>query len=66
MGAHDPDEAPLARLINRLSHGNYSLYEPIELLPGNKDHFCRILNDFMTNYRFNPELVPTPQRRADP
>lgn len=47
-----------ARLVNVLSHGNYSLYEPREMLPENKDYFRKILRDFMNNYRFNPELFP--------
>lgn len=58
QGTDDSDGAIHARLVNLLSHGNYSLYEPIEMLPENKDYFRRILNDFMTHYRFNPELFP--------
>jgi len=54
----DPDGILHARLVNVLSHGNYSLYEPQEMLPENKEYFRRILNDFMNNYRFNPELFP--------
>lgn len=46
------------RMINILSHGNYSLYEPIEMLPENKQHFKRILRQFLKNYKFNPEIVP--------
>jgi len=46
-----------------LNHGNYSLFEPVEMLEENKEYFRIILNDFMGNYRFNPELFPeqTPQ-----
>lgn len=55
---NDPDGAIRARLVNLLSHGNYSLYEPAELLPDNKENFRRILNDFMNTYRFNPDVVP--------
>ncbi len=47
-----------ARMINVLSHGNYSLFEPMEMLDENKQYFKKILEDFMTNYRFNPELFP--------
>ncbi|MFN3714885.1 MAG: AAA family ATPase [Alcanivoracaceae bacterium] len=54
----DPDGILHARLVNVLSHGNYSLYEPREMLPENKEYFRRILRDFMNNYRFNPELFP--------
>jgi hypothetical protein len=54
----DPDGILHARLVNVLSHGNYSLYEPQEMLPENKDYFRKILRDFMDSYRFNPELFP--------
>lgn len=54
--ADDEDGILHARLINVLSHGNYSLFEPREMLEENKQYFIKILNDFMANYRFNPEL----------
>lgn len=54
----DEDGILHARLINVLSHGNYSLFEPREMLEENKEYFKKILNDFMANYRFNPELFP--------
>lgn len=56
----DPDGILHARLVNVLSHGNYSLYEPQEMLPENKEYFRKILRDFMNNYRFNPDLFPAP------
>ncbi len=58
--ADDPDGILHARLVNILSHGNYSLFEPQEMLPENKEYFRKILRDFMNNYRFNPELFPEP------
>ncbi len=54
--ANDPDGIVHARLINVLSHGDYSLFEPQEMLEENKVYFRTILNDFMENYRFNTEL----------
>lgn len=54
----DTDGILHARLVNVLSHGNYSLFEPQEMLPENKEYFRKILRDFMANYRFNPELFP--------
>ena len=57
----DPDDEDgelHARYVNLLSHGNYSLFEPVEMLEENKAIFRKILNDFMDNYRFNPELFP--------
>lgn len=56
--SNDPEGILHARLVNVLSHGNYSLYEPREMLPENKEYFRKILRDFMNNYRFNPELFP--------
>lgn len=52
----DPDDAGgavRARLVNLLSHGNYSLYEPVELLPDNKNYFKKMLDGFMRQYHFN-------------
>jgi wobble nucleotide-excising tRNase len=52
----DQDGIVYARIINVLSHGNYSLFEPTLMLEENKDYFKKILTDFMNNYKFNPEL----------
>ncbi len=54
----DLDGTIYTRLANLLSHGNYSLFEPKEMLEDNKEYFKKILHDFMANYRFNPELFP--------
>lgn len=54
----DPDGILHARLINILSHGNYSLFEPQEMLDENKAYFKKILHDFLSRYPFNPELFP--------
>ena len=56
--ADDLDGVVHARIINVLSHGNYSLYEPVEMLEENKKYFKKILKDFVGNYRFNPNLIP--------
>lgn len=57
---NDPDGIIHARLINVLSHGNYMVFEPTEMIEENKEYFKIILTDFMNNYRFNPELFETP------
>lgn len=44
------------RMINILTHGNYSLYEPIEMLDDNKELFKQILTAFTKNYKFNPKI----------
>ena len=54
----DQDGTLHYRYIQLLSHGNYSLFEPVEMMEENKQIFRKILNDFMSNYRFNPELFP--------
>jgi AAA domain len=61
----DPDGVLYARLINILSHGNYSLYEPREMLEENKAYFRKILNDFLSRYPFNPELFPEVSEAAE-
>lgn len=60
----DEDGILHARLINVLSHGNYSLFEPREMMEENKQYFKKILNDFKANYRFNPELFPELTEKA--
>jgi hypothetical protein len=52
------------RLVDLLSHGNYSLFEPKEMLDENKEHFKKILYDFMANYSFNPELFTEDKKGA--
>ncbi len=55
---NDHDGILHARMVNVLSHGNYSLFEPTEMLPENKQYFKTILSGFMKNYRFDPTLFP--------
>lgn len=57
----DPDDTLYGRLVNILSHGNYSFYDPVEMLPENKAHFEKILADFLEFYPFNSELTPETQ-----
>ena len=54
----DEDGVLRFRVIQLLSHGNYSIFEPVEMLDENKKIFRKILHDFMNSYRFNPELFP--------
>jgi wobble nucleotide-excising tRNase len=54
----DSDGILHTRLINIMSHGNYSLFEPQQMLDENKAHFKRILNEFLVRYAFNPDLFP--------
>lgn len=54
----DPDGVLHERYLNLLSHGGYSLYEPREMLPDNKEHFTRMLRSFTERFGFNPQLLP--------
>ena len=54
--ADDEDGILHARMINLLSHGNYSLFEPQEMLGENKRHFQKILQDFIDRHPFNRDL----------
>jgi hypothetical protein len=51
------DEVLFERALNLLSHGNHSVYEPVEMNEDNKELFARILNAFLDKYKFDlPEL----------
>lgn len=51
----DSEKTLHTRVVNIMSHGNYSLYEPIEMLEENKALFRTILQDFLTVFPFNPD-----------
>jgi hypothetical protein len=54
----DIDGVLHTRLLNLLSHGGYSLYEPREMLDENKQYFRKMLDDFTSRFAFNPALLP--------
>jgi hypothetical protein len=54
----DEDGVLHKRLLNLLSHGKYSLYEPQEMLDENKWHFKKMLAEFTERFVFNPERFP--------
>jgi hypothetical protein len=60
----DQDGVLYKRLLNILSHGKYSLFEPKPMLEENKAYFRKILHDFLNNYPFNPELFPQANEEA--
>jgi hypothetical protein len=63
----DADGVLHTRLINILSHGGYSLFEPQEMLEENKRYFRKILHEFINRYPFNPALFPgEPATMSDP
>ena len=55
----DEDDRLHRRLLNVLSHGDSSLFEPQEMLDENKRYFRKILDEFINQYPFNPALFPS-------
>lgn len=54
--AEDPNQTGYKRVIDLMSHGDYSLYEPREMLPENKEHLGRALRQFISTHPFSPVL----------
>ena len=54
--ADDPNQTGYKRVIDLMSHGDYSLYEPREMLPENKAHLSRALQQFISTHPFSPAL----------
>lgn len=53
----DDEERTLhSRLVNIMSHGAYSLFEPVEMVEENKRYFESIFNNYLSNYKFNDVL----------
>jgi wobble nucleotide-excising tRNase len=55
---NDPDATLYGRVVNIMSHGNYSFYDPVELLEENRQHFEKVLDDFLKFYPFNRTVLP--------
>ena len=53
---NDPDEQLYSRMINIFSHGNYSVFEPVEMNDENKLYFKKIYHDFKTQFPFNENV----------
>jgi len=61
----DIDGVLHTRIVNLLSHGNYSLYEPREMMDENKEHFRNILHEFIERYPFNPKLFNETDKKEE-
>jgi len=52
------DEVLYSRALNLLSHGKYSIYEPVEMGEDNKNLLKDILREFLKKYQFSlPEIL---------
>jgi AAA domain len=65
---HGLDDQDLyARALNIFSHSGYSLYEPREMVPDNKELFKTILRGFLDRYRFElPDLIAENRTPTEP
>lgn len=54
--ADDANGTVYKRVIDLMSHGDYSLYEPREMMQENKDHLGRVLRQFIGRHPFSPAL----------
>lgn len=64
----DPGRTLYTRMIDLMSHGDYSVYEPREMMEENKAHFRAVLRQFLVGHPFNPALfppVPAPATAGD-
>lgn len=53
----DDEERTLhSRLVNIMSHGAYSLFEPVEMVEENREYFKSIFRNYLSNYKFNELL----------
>lgn len=55
----DADKSLYKRMIDLMSHGDYSLYEPREMMEENKAHFRTVFRQFISEHPFNPALFPS-------
>lgn len=57
--ANDAEGILRQRFVDILSHGKYSMYEPVEMQEQTRDYFRAILHGFVERHPFNPALLPT-------
>lgn len=54
----DADGILHQRFVDLLSHGKYSLYEPVDMGDETKKYFRRIVREFLERYPYNKTLFP--------
>lgn len=55
----DADGVLHQRFIDLLSHGKYSLYEPVQMGSETKEYFRKIIREFLERYPYNKALFPS-------
>ncbi len=64
--AEDADGLLYQRFIDLLSHGKYSLYEPIPMGVETREYFRKIIRDFLERFPYNRALFPnSPSPESD-
>ena len=62
----DDENSPVyTRIVNLLSHGNYSIFDPKEMVEENKEYFRTILSNFLEDYKFNQNIFMAEQKPED-
>jgi hypothetical protein len=61
----DADDIIHKRMLDIMSHGNYSLLEPVIMGDENKGHFKNILYNFLEDYKFNNKIIDSVQVQED-
>ena len=61
----EENELVYKRIVNLLSHGNYSLFDPKEMVEENKEYFKNILNNFLEDYNFNQKIFKETQNQEE-
>ena len=54
----DPERSFYKRVVDLMSHGDYSLYEPREMLQDNKEIFQTVFRRFIEQHPFDRSLFP--------
>lgn len=57
--ANDAEGILHQRFVDILSHGKYSMYEPVDMQEQTRDYFREILRGFLERHHFNQALFPT-------
>lgn len=57
----DDDKKLFSRMVNNLNHAGYSMFEPKEMGDENKKYFKQIFKNYLSNYKFNKDLLDKPK-----